>query len=83
MTVTERQNELFKKSKRQLLIGLLETTFGLGFKEIIRKDYMNISNDSERFLVILAGIATFQNTVSNEVTLSRALEFLELDGFVA
>ena len=82
MSVTERQNELFSKSKRQLLIGLLETTFGIGFKEIIRKDYMNISNDSERFLVILAGIATFQNTVSNEVTLSRALEFLELDSNV-
>jgi tetratricopeptide (TPR) repeat protein len=82
MSVTERQNELFSKSKRQLLIGLLETTFGIGFKEIIRKDYMNISSDSERFLIILAGIATFQNTVSNEVTLSRALEFLELDSNV-
>lgn len=79
MTPQERINEIYSKSRKQLLIGLLEATSGLGFYEIIRNDYILITDDSERYLVVLAGIATLQNTVANEITLSRALEFLKLN----
>lgn len=79
MTPNERIEEIYNKSKKQLLIGLLEATSGLGFYEIIRNEYSQITDDSERYLIVLAGIATLQNTVSNEITLSRALENLKLN----
>lgn len=79
MTLAERREEIYNKSRKQLLIGLLEATSGLGFYEIIKNDYSQITDDSERYLIVLAGIATLQNTVSNEITLSRALETLHLN----
>lgn len=82
MTIKERNEEIFNKSKKQLLIGLLEATSGLGFQEIIKNDYSLITDDSERNLVVLAGIATLQNTVASEVTISRALENLKLSNNV-
>lgn len=82
MTISERTEEIFNKSKKQLLIGLLEATSGLGFQQIIKNDYSLITDDSERNLVVLAGIATLQNTVANEVTISRALENLKLSNNV-
>lgn len=78
MTEKQRTEEIFNKSKKQLLIGLLEATSGFGFHEIIKNDYSLITDDSERYLIILSGIATLQNTVASEVTLSRALEFLNV-----
>lgn len=82
MTLSERNEEIFNKSKKQLLIGLLEATSGLGFQQIIKNDYSLITDESERYLFILSGIATLQNTVANEITLSRALENLKLNNDV-
>ncbi|MGG6541746.1 UNVERIFIED_CONTAM: SIR2 family protein [Acinetobacter baumannii] len=82
MTERQRIDELYRKSRRQLLIGLLEVTSGLGFHEIIKNDYISITDESERYLIVLAGIATLQNTVANEITLSRALESLQLNNDV-
>ena len=48
MTITERRKELFEKSSRQLLIGLLETTSGIGFTQIIRRDYAEIGSEEHR-----------------------------------
>lgn len=79
MNQKDRINEIYKNSKQQLLIGLLEATSGIGFSEIIKNDYSQVDSESERFLIILAGIATLQNSVANEVTLSRALEYLKLE----
>lgn len=82
MSEQQRINELYKKSRQQLLIGLLEVTSGLGFHEIIKNDFISITDESERYLIVLAGIATLQNTVSSEITISRALESLKLNNDV-
>lgn len=79
MNQEDRINEIFRKSKQQLLIGLLEATSGIGFAEIIKNDYSQVTDESERYLIILAGIATLQNSVSSEITLSRALDYLKLN----
>lgn len=82
MSEQQRINELYKKSRQQLLIGLLEVTSGLGFHEIIKNDFISITDESEKYLIVLAGIATLQNTVSSEITISRALESLKLNNDV-
>lgn len=74
-----RKIELIRKSKRQLLIGLIEATSGEGYNEIIQKDYKGITCDSERALLLLAGLATTQRVPANEATLTRALSYLNLN----
>ncbi len=75
----KRRLELIKKSKRQLLIGLLETTSGEGYQKIIQKDYKSIECPSEKSLLILAGLATTQGVSANEVTLTRAMSHLGMN----
>ncbi|EGQ9990874.1 SIR2 family protein [Vibrio vulnificus] len=72
----KRRVELLKKSKRQLLIGLLETTTGEGYQKIIQKDYKSIECSAEKSLLILAGLATTQGVSASEVTLTRAMSHL-------
>lgn len=79
MSAKNRKIELIKKSKRQLLIGLIEATSGEGYNEIIQKDYKAITCDSERALLLLAGLATTQRVPANEATLTRALSYLNLN----
>ncbi len=79
MPPKKRRLELLKKSKGQLLIGLLETTSGEGYKKIIQKDYTSIECESEKALLILAGLATTQGVTANEVTLTRAMSYLGLN----
>lgn len=74
-----RRIELIKKSKKQLLIGLLEVTSGEGFDEIIHKDYKNIITESHKALLLLTGLASFQGVNANETTLTRALKNLDLN----
>ncbi len=54
----DRHNELFAKSKRQLLIGLMETTSGAGFEEIIEKEYSTLATLELRRAVLFIGLAT-------------------------
>ncbi|PTP51370.1 SIR2 family protein [Vibrio splendidus] len=75
----KRRLELLKKSKRQLLIGLLETTSGDGYQKIIQKDYKSIECPSEKSLLILAGLATTQGVSASEVTLTRAMSHLGMN----
>lgn len=79
MTKPERRRELAGKASRQLLIGLLEVTSGLGYQEIITKDFKSLSSVDERNLLLLSSIAALENYPSNEETLSRALAFLNPD----
>jgi energy-coupling factor transporter ATP-binding protein EcfA2 len=77
-----RRLELLQRSKKQLLIGLMEATSGEGYISIIKKDYAAIENEAQRYLLILAGFATKERVVANEATLSRALNFLGLESNV-
>ncbi|EKO3890992.1 SIR2 family protein [Vibrio metschnikovii] len=79
MSPRNRKIELLKKSKRQLLIGLLETTSGEGYQKIIQKDYKSIECPAEKSLLILAGLATTQGVSAHEVTLTRAMSFLGMN----
>ncbi|MCL1123544.1 P-loop NTPase [Shewanella surugensis] len=77
-----RRFELLKRSKKQLLIGLMEATSGEGYIDLIKKEYSAIKNKSQRFLLILSGLATRERVVASESTLSRALDFLGLESNV-
>jgi hypothetical protein len=76
MSTKNRRIEIIKKSKRQLLIGLIEATSGEGYNDIIKKDYKAITCESERKLLLLTGLATTQRVPANESTLTRAMSFL-------
>ncbi|TVK99200.1 cold-shock protein [Shewanella algae] len=76
MSAKNRRIELLKKAKRQLLIGLIETTSGEGYNEIIKNDYYRITDHSERALLILSGLATTKRVPAQEATLTRAMSYL-------
>lgn len=73
MSEKNRKIEILRKSKGQLLIGLIEATSGEGYNQIIKKDYKAITCESERALLLLAGLATTQRVPANESTLTRAM----------
>lgn len=79
MTPKNRKLELIKKARNQLLIGLSEATSGEGYNQIILKDYKAITCESEKALLVLAGLATMQRVPANEATLTRALSYLGLN----
>lgn len=82
MSPESRIKELTVKSSQQLLIGLMETTSGDGFNKIIQRDYNKIPTESHKALLILCGLAAFQRVGAHESTLSRALQYLNLNGDV-
>ena len=77
MTLAERRKELFDRSSRQLLIGLLETTNGIGFRQIIRRDYADIGSEEHQKLLVTVGLATIYRTAIPVNVVGRALQ---LDG---
>ncbi len=79
MSPRDRVKTLLDKSKKQLLIGLLETTLGEGYKRIIKKEFESIPSDAHRALLILVGISSYQRTRAHESTLTRALRHLGYD----
>lgn len=78
MSKNERINELFVRSKRQLLIGLLESTYGVGFEKIIEREYHDIPKGDERTFVILVGLATMHRYYIKQEYVSRALAYLDI-----
>jgi tetratricopeptide (TPR) repeat protein len=72
----ERINELVTKAKRQLLIGLLETTSGVGFEQLIEQDYKRLTTDEERIFLTILGVATVHRFAIRESLVYRALRNL-------
>jgi tetratricopeptide (TPR) repeat protein len=72
----DRVNELVAKAKRQLLIGLLETTYGVGFEKLIEQDYKRLASDEERIFVTLIGLGTVHRSSIQESLVSRGLRNL-------
>ncbi|WP_417491145.1 SIR2 family protein [Maricaulis sp.] len=58
MNQISRLSTLYGKSQKQLLIGLIETTNGLGFPEIIRRDLLSLGNTAAKSLTILSALCT-------------------------
>ncbi|MBI5720380.1 MAG: SIR2 family protein [Burkholderiales bacterium] len=71
----ERKRELFVRSKRQLLIGLMETTTGIGFDEIVIRDFAAIAVADRLFFVIVC-IATLHRSDLSLSVAARALSHL-------
>lgn len=78
MSESDRRREILDKSKKQLLIGLLEATSGEGYKDIINREYSSINNYNQKALLLLTGLATLQRSASSEGTLTRALRNLNI-----
>lgn len=76
MNEQQRYDELWGKAKKQLLIGLLEATSGIGYNEIIQKDFESISDTNERNLLLLASIPALENLTAHERTLTKAMSYL-------
>lgn len=73
-----RRRELFEKSKRQLLIGLLETTTGLGFEQIIANDYASIASESDKIFFVMVCLCTMHRLSPPQSLLGRALNKLAI-----
>ena len=76
MTPEQRKIELLNKARRQLLIGLIEATSGIGYQKIIEREYKNLNSDAEKYLLLLSGIASTERVEASETTLIRALNHL-------
>ena len=74
----QRKKELLNKARSQLLIGLLEATSGIGYHEIILRDFNALNSEAERYLLLLSGIASTERVEANEVTIIRALNYLNI-----
>ena len=83
MSDVERMNEIFDRADRQLLIGLLEATTGIGFTQIIRNDFANIGDDSHRKFLILVGLASMHRSKISPSIVGRALENLRISESVS
>lgn len=73
---SDRKNQLIEKSKRQLLIGLLELTVGYGFEQIIADDFDKLPSDESKVLVTLVGLATIHGLTMSRDTCLAALNSL-------
>lgn len=62
MSPDERIAEILTNSKRQLLIGLATSTLGMGFNEIIKRDFERIVEDEEKYFMLIVGIATLHRS---------------------
>ncbi len=75
---SQRQKIVFKKSRRQLLIGLLEATQGIGFEKIIERDYRNLKSDAHRKLLVVVGLASMHRLFLPITYATRVLEKLSI-----
>lgn len=76
MQPSEREKEIYDKSRRQLLIGLMEATEGEGFEKIIKRDYAAITEHDQRALLVLVGLATVHRADAPISIVGRALHYM-------
>jgi energy-coupling factor transporter ATP-binding protein EcfA2 len=76
MTHQAQIDALVIRSKQQLLIALLEATYGRGFHEIIESDYGTISSEEERIFLLTVGIITDRKFDAPTSLVDRALSTL-------
>jgi energy-coupling factor transporter ATP-binding protein EcfA2 len=66
MTSSQRQAEMFQKADRQLLIGMLEATTGLGFIEIIKNDFSHLGSVEHQQVLVGLSI-THRSSLSAQI----------------
>ena len=78
MSEKERMDEIYLRSDRQLLIGLLEATTGLGFTQIIRDDFAKVGDESHQRFLVLVGLASIHRSRIGPNIVGRALTNLRI-----
>ena len=78
MSEHERMDEIFHRADRQLLIGLLEATTGIGFTQIIRDDFAKIGDEAHQRFLILVGLASMHRSRIGSNIVGRALVNLDI-----
>lgn len=68
-----RINALVKGAKKQLLIALLEATYGRGFEKIIESDYSSLTSEEERIFLLIVGVITDRHCDAPTSLVDRAL----------
>jgi energy-coupling factor transporter ATP-binding protein EcfA2 len=76
MAPEERVAEIYKKADRQLLIGLMEATTGLGFTQIIDSDFKNLGDDHHKQFLVIVGLASIHRSVLSADIVGSALSNL-------
>nr|WP_199067200.1 SIR2 family protein [Chromobacterium sp. ASV5] len=76
MTEKERVHALVDRAKKQLLIALLEATYGRGFGEIIESEYNTLTTAEERMFFLVVGVVTERNFDAPISLVDRALSSL-------
>ena len=78
MSVSDRMDEIFHRADRQLLIGLLEATTGMGFTQIIRRDFASMGNDEHKKFLVLVGLASIHRARISPNMVGRALANMDV-----
>lgn len=76
MRPEQRIAEVYNKADRQLLIGLLEATTGLGFTQIIEKDFKNVGDDRHKKFLVIVGLASIHRSTLGARIVGSALSNL-------
>lgn len=69
----DRISALVNGAKKQLLIALLEATYGRGFEKIIESDYAALSTEEERVFLLIVGVITDRHCDAPISLVDRAL----------
>ncbi len=69
----ERIRKLFNGANKQLLIALMEATYGRGYGDIITSDYNSLSSNEERMFFLMVALITEQNLSAPVSLIDRAL----------
>lgn len=76
MKPRERIHALVNRARKQLLIALLESTFGRGFEDIIASDYNALSSDEEKMFFLTVGVISERHFDAPVSLVDRALSAL-------
>ena len=76
MREDDRVKEIFNKADRQLLIGLMEATTGLGFTQIIERDFRGVGDESHQKFLIVVGLASIHRSTLSANIVGAALSNL-------
>jgi hypothetical protein len=76
MPEKSRLDALLSRAKKQLLIALLEATYGRGFEEIIESDYKSLASKEEQLFFLTVGVITERHFEAPVGLVDRALNCL-------
>ena len=80
MTPKQRVEEVYDKAARQLLIGLMETTTGKGFTQIVTNDFKSVGDDRYKKFLIIVGLASIHRSTLSSQIVGSALSNLGILG---